>query len=86
MALPMIVEMVEIKSHRPCEMCGEAKYSPRYDFRPTQFIPDHVPAMRLVCRKCVYKEVYGSKKANKAMKQKLFDKLNHIFNTKPAVS
>jgi hypothetical protein len=42
-------------------------------------VPSYIPKILLVCEKCIYRENYGSKFYRKAIKQKVFEKLNYNF-------
>jgi len=68
MAKTMIKEYIGPKQYFECEMCGTKKIQGKYKFRPFQYIPDYEPATLSICKKCIYREVYGNKKRNKAMK------------------
>ena len=64
----MIKEYIGPRQYFECEMCGTKKVQGKYKYKAYQFIPDYEPTPVIVCKKCIYKEVYGSKKRNKAMK------------------
>ena len=68
MAKEMIKEYIGPKQFFECEMCGTKKVQGKYKFRPFQYVPDYEPTVVTVCKKCIYREVYGSKGRNKAMK------------------
>ncbi len=59
------------KQAQACEMCKDASFGERYRFRPYQMIPDHQPSIMTVCKKCLYRENYGTKTYRKAMKENL---------------
>ena len=54
-----------------CEMCKDKSFGERFRWRAQQIIPSHIPALLTVCKKCIYREEFGSKKRNKAMKENL---------------
>ena len=83
MALPIKIMMTEIKSISSCEMCNDTKIGARWIFRFAEMVPGHIAEELKICKKCVYREAYGTKTANKAKKEKLLDKLNHEFNKVP---
>ena len=83
MALPMKAKMVEIKSFSRCEMCGDSKMGARWEFRFQQMLTDYIPEQLLICRKCIYRELYGTKHMNKAKKAKALDKFDYEFNSAP---
>ena len=56
------------KSKAPCEMCNQTALSERFRFRPQQYVPDHTPEVKTVCKRCLYKETGGSKGITKRMK------------------
>ena len=56
-----------------CEMCNDFVKRTPYKYKPQQFIPDWEPREVTVCRKCVYREVYGSKNYRKRMKEGTLD-------------
>ena len=69
-----IVQLVSENEYSKCTVCGTTKSQAIYRFRHQQYIPTHVPAeLNPVCRKCVYKEVYGNKKWRKKMKERSLD-------------
>ena len=83
MALPVKIMMVETKSYYPCDMCKDKSWSARYLFRFAQMIPDYVADELKICRKCVYREAFGTKTMNKAKKAKVLDVMNKEFNKVP---
>ena len=44
-----------------------------YEYRQSQIIPDHEPSTLHVCKKCVYREEFGTKNFKKKMKEGVFD-------------
>lgn len=57
-----------------CKICGTTKKQAIYRFRHEQYVDDYEsPILEPVCRKCVYKEVFGSKRFNKKMKERVLD-------------
>lgn len=73
MAKKMIKEYLGPKQYFECEMCGTKKHQGKYRFRHNQYIPDYEPDILIICRSCIYKEVYGSKKRAKMMKEKIIE-------------
>ena len=74
MAKPRLVQLIAENSHGLCKVCGGNKRTAIYRFRHQQYIPTHMPlTLNPVCRKCVYKEVYGSKNFRKKMKERSLD-------------
>ena len=68
MAKATIKEYIAPKQFFECEMCGSKKVQGKYRYKPYQYVPDYDPTPLIICKKCIYKEVYGSKNRNKAMK------------------
>jgi len=57
-----ISRLIQTKAHFQCERCGKnIKNAGLYEFRPQQYISDHLPEIKRVCRNCCYTESYGSK-------------------------
>ncbi len=54
-------------------MCGKSSYTKKYRRRATQFVSDYTPPMLIICRVCVYKEEFGTKKSKAMMKEGVFD-------------
>lgn len=62
------------KQYFSCQMCGNSYKQFPYEYRPTNFIYDYKPQLlKLVCKKCIYREIFGSKNANKEMKKGSLD-------------
>lgn len=80
--MKQIVRLVIKYSAKECEMCNATKIGGRWEYRNYQYIPNHLPKILLICEKCIYRENYGSKYRNKAMKKKLLNKLNYNFGNK----
>jgi len=74
MAKEMIKEYIGPKQYFECEMCGSKKVQGKYKFKPFQYVPDYEPTVVMICKKCIYREVYGSKGRNKAMKAREIEK------------
>jgi predicted nucleic-acid-binding Zn-ribbon protein len=79
MASARIVRMVSTHTNKECKMCKDTKLGHRWEYKNYQYIPSHAPDILLVCQKCIYREIYGSKQVKKAIKQKLLHKLNYNF-------
>ena len=56
-----------------CEMCGVRPGKFAYEYKPTQFISDYTPPTLHVCKKCVYREIFGSKNFRKKIKEGVLD-------------
>ena len=74
MAKAMISEYIAPKQYFECEMCGIKKVQGKYRYKPYQYIPDYEPTSVIICKKCIYKEVYGSKTRARMMKAKVIEK------------
>ena len=69
-----IVKFLAEKEYGKCKICGTTKVQALYTYRSAQFVSAYIPpTLSPVCRKCVYKEVYGTKNMNKKMKEKTLD-------------
>ncbi len=69
-----IVQLVAEISYDICKICGQSKRTAMYRFKPQQYVKDYSPRiLKPVCRKCVYKEVFGSKNYSKNMKGRTLD-------------
>lgn len=69
-----LVQLVAENSYDICKICGGNKRTAIYRFRHTQYIPSHKPDLLYpVCRRCVYREVYGSKNFKKKLKEGTLD-------------
>lgn len=68
------IELLNESEFSTCKICGKTKSQAIYKFKYAQYIPDHIPETLMpVCRKCVYKEVYGNKGFTIKMKEKTLD-------------
>ena len=68
-----IDQLVAEISYDICKICGQSKRTAMYRFRHQQFT-SHIPdVLEPVSRMCVYKEVYGSKKFSKKLKERSLD-------------
>ena len=69
-----LVQLIAEISHGSCKGCGGDKRTAMYRFKPQQYVKDYSPRiLKPVCRKCVYKEVFGSKNYSKNMKGRTLD-------------
>ncbi len=69
-----IVALVAEISYDICKICGQSKRTAMYRFKPQQYVKDYSPRiLNPVCRKCVYREVYGNKNYFKMMKERTLD-------------
>ena len=66
MALKRYIKQIE-KSRTACDMCSSIVFSQRFKFRPSQMVSDYIPAIVLVCKKCLYREITGSRGLTKRM-------------------
>jgi hypothetical protein len=70
---PRLIKQIDEVSYEICKICGQSKRTAMYRFRHQQFT-SHIPdVLEPVCRMCVYKEVYGSKKFSKKLKERSLD-------------
>ena len=69
-----ITKFLAEREYSKCKMCGTEKVQAIYIFKHQQYVTDHIPeTLNPVCRKCVYKEVYGNKGYTKKMKERTLD-------------
>ena len=54
-----------------CEMCKTKTFGERWRWRNAQMVSDWIPRILTVCKKCIYRENFGSKFEKKAIKEKL---------------
>tara|TARA_R100000808_G_scaffold15993_1_gene36444 strand:+ start:14078 stop:14356 length:279 start_codon:yes stop_codon:yes gene_type:complete len=81
-----ILRLVTHHTNKECAMCDTTKLGPRWEYRHYKYVPSHSPEILLLCRKCIYKEVYGTKNASKADRQRLLHRLNYDYgNNTPKV-
>ena len=70
----MFVQLLAENRYSECAVCGTIKAQAVYKYRSQQYIPKYIPELiEPVCRKCVYKEVYGNKTYKKKMKERSLD-------------
>ena len=69
-----ITKLLSEREYSTCKICGVTKAQAIYRFKHTQYIADYIPeTIEPVCRKCIYKEVYGNKGYTKKMKERTLD-------------
>ena len=69
-----IIKLLDGSEYSICKICGTTKRQAIYRFRHEQYVSDYEPPiLEPVCRKCVYKEIFGNKKFNKKMKERALD-------------
>jgi hypothetical protein len=56
-----------------CQMCKSGIGQWAYEYRSPQYIRDHEPPTLHVCKKCCYRETFGSKIYVKKMKEGVLD-------------
>ena len=57
-----IRRLIEPKAHFQCQRCGKKiKNAGLYEHRSQQYISDHLPEIKRVCRNCCYTESFGNK-------------------------
>lgn len=70
MAVPIISLLEEKPSQMyRCEMCGAATRKSKFSFT-SYFTRDTI----IICRECAYREKFGTKKMNKAKKERILEK------------
>ena len=64
-----IVQKVD-RRYFACDICGSEKVQDRWRYKSFQYIPDHIPiTTESTCKKCVYREEFGTKTFRKQMKE-----------------
>ena len=58
------------KGRFKCEMCAETPFNTANKYRLTMGLTGHIV---IICRKCVYREMFGSKFAKTKMKEGVLD-------------
>ena len=73
-------ELIKLKSNRQyfkCEMCLTTANTAVYQYKSYSYIKNYETAhLENVCKKCVYREIYGSKNYRKKMKEGTLDGQN----------
>ena len=71
---PSVVKLLSPRIHFTCEMCGTTANSKMYQYQAISMVPGYKPRLfNKMCRKCTYREIYGSKNYNKRMKEGVLD-------------
>ena len=60
-----------------CQLCNKQANTKQFKYKPYQYIEDHIPQTLTVCRECVYKESFGTKRYRKKMKEKALEDGNN---------
>ena len=69
-----IVQLLDENRLCKCTVCGTYKVQAVYRFKHEQIVSRwKPPVLEPVCRKCVYRECFGSKKFKKEMKERSLD-------------
>jgi C4-type Zn-finger protein len=72
-AKEQLVKQIAEISYESCKICGKSQRIAMYRFRHQQYTPYTPQVLEPVCRKCVYKEIYGSKNWFKNLKKGSLD-------------
>tara|TARA_Y100001938_G_scaffold144099_1_gene218119 strand:+ start:2056 stop:2223 length:168 start_codon:yes stop_codon:yes gene_type:complete len=54
-------------------MCSDRLKGVGYEYKAEQFVSDYCPPKLILCKKCVYRECFGSKNYKKQMKRGVLD-------------
>ena len=74
MKKPEIIKRNKGKLYFNCDMCNKPYQNFSYTYQSISYVAGYnPPKLEKVCKKCVYKEVYGSKNFNKKMKEGSLD-------------
>jgi hypothetical protein len=69
-----VVQLLAESSYSECAVCGITKNQAIYRYKAQQYIEDYIPPiLEPVCRKCIYREIYGTKGYRKKMKERSLD-------------
>lgn len=68
-----LVQLLDESKLAKCTVCGTYKIQAIYRFRHQQYTRHEPELLEPVCRKCIYREVYGSKNGVKKMKEGALD-------------
>ena len=69
-----IVQLLDENKLSKCTVCGTFKVQAVYRFKHQKMVPRYEPPiLEPVCRKCVYRECFGSKDYRKKMKERSLD-------------
>ena len=75
-----IRRLIKPKAHFQCERCGKTiKNAGLYEHRSPQYISDHLPEIKRVCRNCVYIESFGSKGLNARKKKNQIEEQSELY-------
>ena len=73
---PKIARIISYKQSYTCQMCSKSKYEKMYEYQPYSYVPRYTPHhYKKICGNCIYKEVFGSKKAKKMKKEGVLDEM-----------
>ena len=67
------VKKVRVSLDSNCLMCKDKLRGVGYEYQAQQFVPDYCPPKLIVCRRCVYRESFGSKNFRRKMKEGALD-------------
>ena len=72
-----ISKLIAKNMYFQCEMCDTTiKRGPKYEYQGHSFIIGYTPRhFKSICKKCIYREVFGSKNASKNMKAGTLDEI-----------
>ena len=56
-----------------CLMCKDRLKGVGYEYQPQQYVVEYIPPKLIVCKKCAYREVFGSKNFRKKIKEGALD-------------
>lgn len=54
-------------------MCKDRLKGVGYEYQPQQYVADYIPPKLITCKKCIYREYFGSKNYRKKMKEGVLD-------------
>ena len=75
-----VVQLLAESSYSECAVCGITKNQAVYKYKAQQYVEDYIPPMlKPVCRKCIYREVFGTKGVRKLMAENIIEEESHKY-------
>tara|TARA_R100000808_G_C2112969_1_gene126496 strand:- start:654 stop:878 length:225 start_codon:yes stop_codon:yes gene_type:complete len=67
------VKKIKTNFSEICLMCKDRLKGVGYEYQPQQYVADYIPPKLITCKKCIYREYFGSKNYRKKMKEGVLD-------------
>ena len=72
--------MIEPKANFECTRCGKhIKRAGLYEHRNHQYVTDHLPEIKRVCRNCCYTESFGTKGIMVRKRSNQIENESHLY-------